>query len=103
MLKKYVKESFILQYNLISMRINVSKPTPIFVENTSVLFNATNTVITWKKKTVALSYHFVRENVTNNVVEVRKLNTKEDILDPFTKPLVGNDFNIFNNECMVNE
>ena len=50
------------------MGIKVSKTTPVFVENMSVVLKATNPGSTLKKKTVALSYHFVRYDVANNVV-----------------------------------
>ena len=84
-----------IQYLLRSMGINVSKPTPVFVDNMSVVLNATNTGITPNKKNMALRCHFVREHVANNVVEVRKLHTSNSFSDPFTKPLVRNDFHRF--------
>ena len=68
LLNKASKDSFILRYHLISMVIRVSKPTPIFVDNMSVVLNATNPGSTLNNKTVALTYHFVREDVANNVV-----------------------------------
>ena len=59
------------------MSINVSKFTPIFVDNTSVVLNATNTDSTLIKKTVAIRYHFFREHVDNNVVEASKIHTND--------------------------
>eukprot|EP00957_Ditylum_brightwellii_P183748 13995769-Ditylum_brightwellii.AAC.1 len=91
-----------LRYHLRSMGIRVSKPTTIFVDNMSVVFNATNPGSTLNKKTVALFYHFVREHVANEVVEVRKIASYENFADPFTKALVSNDFYGFFHECMVN-
>ena len=54
-LNKAAKEYIMLRYHLISMEIKVSKPTPIFVDNMSVVLNATNTGSNLKKKTVAIS------------------------------------------------
>ena len=101
-LKSAVEEAVMLRYHLRSMGIRVSKPTPIFVDNMSVVLNATNPGSTLNKKTVALSYHFVREHVANEVVEVRKIASTENFADPFTKALVSNDFHGFYHECMVN-
>ena len=57
-LKKTVEESVILWCHLISMGIKVSKPTPVLVENMSVVLNATDPGSTLNKKTVVLSYYF---------------------------------------------
>ena len=57
-----------LWYHLRSMETKVSKHTPVFVENMSVVLNATNPSVTTNKKTVTFSYHFVRGNVANSVV-----------------------------------
>ena len=76
-------------YYLRSMDINVSKLTPVFVDNMNVVFNSTNPGSTLNKKSVGLSYHFVRGHVANNVVEVRKIHTSNNFSDPFTKTLVG--------------
>ena len=76
-LKKAVKESILLSCHHISTEPKVYKPTPICVENMSVIFNATSSGSALNKKTVALSYHFVREHVANNVMEVRKVHTRQ--------------------------
>ena len=54
-LKNAVKESVMLRYHLISTSINVPKPTPVFVDSTSVVSKATNPGSTLNKKTVVLS------------------------------------------------
>ena len=60
------EESIMLRYHLISMGIKVYKPTPVFVDNMSVVLNVTNPGSTLNNKTVALGYHFIREHVANN-------------------------------------
>ena len=62
--KKAVEDSFMLLYHLRLIGINVSKPKAVFMDNVSVVLNAENTGSTLNKKTVALSYHFVREHVS---------------------------------------
>ena len=84
------------------MCIKVSKHTPIFVDNMSVVLNKTNPVITLNNKIVALSYHFVREHVAINVVEVRKIHPRYNFANPFTKSLVRNYFHRFYHDFMVN-
>ena len=58
-LNNNVKESIILCYHLISMDIKVSKTTPVFVYNISVVLNTKNHGFTMNKKTVVLNYHFL--------------------------------------------
>ena len=100
-LKAAVKEAVMLRYHLRAMGFKVSAPTPIFVDNMSVVLNASNPGSTLNKKTVALSYHFVREHVANDVIEIRKIDSEDNFADPFTKPLVSNKFHGFFHECMV--
>ena len=90
-LKKAVEEAITLRYYLRSMGINVSKPTPIFVDNMGVVLNASNPGSTLNKKSVALSYHFVREHVANDVIEIRKIDSSDNYADPFTKALNSTD------------
>eukprot|EP00957_Ditylum_brightwellii_P053825 4078105-Ditylum_brightwellii.AAC.1 len=63
------------------MGFKVSVPTPIFVDNMSVVLNASNPGSTLNKKTVALSYHFVREHVANAVIEIRKIDSEDNFAD----------------------
>ena len=78
------------------------KPTLIFVDNTGVVLNASNLGSTLNKKSVALSYHFVREHVANDVIEIRKIDTADNYDDPFTKALNSTDHHDFFYEVMCN-
>ena len=101
-LKKAVEEVITLRYYLRSMGISVTKPTPIFVDNMGVVLNASNPGSTLNKKSVALSYHFVREHVANDVCEIRKIDSADNFADPFTKALTSNDHHDFFYEVMCN-
>lgn len=101
-LKKAVEEAITLRYYLRSMGIHVSKPTPIFVDNMGVVLNASNPGSSLNKKSVALSYHFVREHVANDVIEIRKIDTADNYADPFTKALNSTDHHAFFHENMTN-
>jgi hypothetical protein len=101
-LKKAVEQAITLRYYLRSMGIEVSKPTPIFVDNMGVVLNASNPGSTLNKKSVALSYHFVREHVANDVIEIRKIDSADNYADPFTKALNSGDHHDFFYEVMCN-
>jgi hypothetical protein len=101
-LKKAVEEAITLRYYLRSMGICVTKPTPVFVDNMGVVLNASNPGSTLNKKSVALSYHFVREHVANLVIEIRKIDSTDNYADPFTKALTSGDHHDFFYEVMCN-
>ena len=84
-LKTAVELAVTIIYYLRSMGIKVSKPTTILADNLASIINATNPASTLNKKHVALAYHFVREHVANNVVEVLKIRSEDNYADPFTK------------------
>ena len=84
------------------MGVNVTKPTRILVDNMAIILNSTNPGSTLNKKMVALAYHFVREHVANNVIEVKKIDTKDNYADPFTKSLRSNEFHDLFYERMCN-
>ena len=60
------------------MVVKFINPSPIFVKNMSMVVNENNPGISLNRKTVVLSFHFVREYVANNMVEVRNIYTKEN-------------------------
>ena len=72
------------------------------MENTSAMLNTMIPGNTVNNITVAISYHFVRDHVGNNVVEARKIHKSEYFVFPITKPWVSNSFPGFYNLCMVN-
>jgi hypothetical protein len=101
-LKKAVEKVITIRYHLRSMGVKVISPTPIWVDNMSVILNATNPGSTLNKKHVALAYHFVREHVANDIIEIRKIDSSDNYADPFTKALNSNDFHSFFYELQSN-
>ena len=101
-LKQAVDEAVTLRYHLRSMGIKVMRPTTIYMDNMSVVLNATNPGSPLNKKCVALAYHFVREHVANKVVEIRKIDSTDNYADPFTKPMNGQEHGDFFWEFMCN-
>ena len=84
------------------MGIKVMKPTSIYVDNMSVVLNASNPGSTLNKKTIALAYHYVREHVANHVIEIRKIELAENYADPFTKALNSSEHGGFFYELQSN-
>jgi hypothetical protein len=84
------------------MGIKVSKATPIYVDNMSVVLNASNPGSTLNKKAIALAYHYVREHVANKVIEIRKIESAENYADPFTKALNGKEHGAYFYELQSN-
>jgi len=101
-LKRATEEAMTLRHYLCAMGVKVSKPTPIFVDNMSVVLNASNPGSTLNKKWVALSYHFVREHAANDIVSIRKIDTSDNYADPFTKALNSKEHFDFFYEYMTN-
>ena len=72
-----------------------SKPTGatvIFEDNQSAIGMAKNPQFHGRSKHIAIKYHFIRENVCNNTVELRYCRTNDMIADMLTKGLHGEQF-----------
>jgi hypothetical protein len=101
-LKKAVEQTITIRYYLRYMGVQVSKPAPISVDNMSVVLNASNPGRTLNKKSVALSYHFVREHVANSVAVIQKIASADNYADQFTKDLNSVEHYAFFYEVMCN-
>ena len=78
-----------LRYKLRIMGIKVDEPAFVFGDNKSVLCNTTAPESTLKKKSNAITYHFVREGIAHDELWTVYVNTDENVADLFTKPLSG--------------
>ena len=101
-LKKAVEEAVTLRYYMRSMGVAVTKPTVIYGDNLSSITNATMPGSALKKKYLALSYHFCREHFSARIVDIRKIDGKDNFADAMTKALVSYEFHGFMNEIMEN-
>ena len=100
-LKKAVEEAITTRYWLRSMGVKVSKPAIIYGDNLSAITNVTVPGSTLNKKYLALAYHFCREHFSANIVNIRKIDGKDNFADPFTKPLVNHEFHGHMNDIMA--
>ena len=64
-------------------------------ENVSVVINCNNSGSTLQHKIIALSYHFVREILHSDVVQVRKIGIDNNVSNALTKGLDSSAFNNF--------
>lgn len=59
----------------------------IGVDNDGTIDTAKTTSINQRNKHIDLQYHFVRDSVQSNLVELTQVSTENQLADPFTKPL----------------
>jgi hypothetical protein len=81
-----VEEAITIRYMLI-LGIKVSEPSNTIGDNEATILCATNPETGWKKKNVALSYHFVREQAAIKSINPCKVGSKNNVADLLTKPL----------------
>ena len=77
---------------LADLEVKYVAPIPIHCDNTSAIGVSKNPVFHSKTKHIPIKYHFLREQVTNQAIQVQYIPTTEQIADIFTKPLAKTPF-----------
>ena len=77
---------------LVDLKVTYTHPIPIHCDNTSAISVSKNPVLHSKTKHIPIKYHFLREQVSNRIVQLNYIPTKEQIADIFTKPLAATPF-----------
>jgi hypothetical protein len=77
---------------LADLKVNYTDPITIHCDNTSAISVSKNPVLHSKTKHIPIKYHFLREQVTNRVVQLNYIPSTEHIADIFTKPLAVTPF-----------
>nr|XP_043633191.1 uncharacterized protein LOC122604363 [Erigeron canadensis] len=67
--------------------------TPIFCDNTSAIAISNNPILHSRTKHIDIRYHFIRDHVMKEDVELHFIPTENQLADLFTKPLDENRFN----------
>ena len=82
-----------MKQTLPDIQTDYKQPISILWENTSAIRISKNLVMHSKNKHIMIKYHFLREQVENQVVKLEYVPTKEQIANIFTKPLPKDTFN----------
>jgi hypothetical protein len=77
---------------LVNLKVTYTDPIPLHCDNTSAISLSKNHVIHSKYKHIPIKYHYLREQVTNIIVQLNYIPSTEQIVDIFTKPLVATPF-----------
>eukprot|EP00253_Pinus_taeda_P003001 PITA_03001 len=67
----------------------------IFCDNTLEIALSKNYVFHKRTKHIDAKYHFIREFINNNEIVLQHCRSQEQLIDIFTKPLVGENFCLF--------
>ena len=100
--KSAVEHTKIIHYYLRTMGAKVTKATTILCDNKGVVINSKVPQSTMNKKTIALTYQYVREHQANNMVNICFIPREEEYADAFTKALDSTVFNDSFCEIMAN-
>jgi hypothetical protein len=77
---------------LADLKVTYTDPIPIHCDNTSAITVSKNPILHSKTKHIPIKYHFLREQVTNRIVQLNYIPSTEQIADIFTKPLAATPF-----------
>ena len=80
---KHTLEDFLLKYE---------NPIVINCDNTSAINISKNHVMHSKTKNTPIKYHFLRDQVSQKVVKLEYVDTKEHVAEISTKPLPKEEF-----------
>ena len=81
-----------LRYKLRMFGIPIDGPANTFVDNNSVVLNATIPTSTLrKKKHNSIAYHRVRESIASGIIRIAKVSGKKNLAEMLTKPLPANE------------
>jgi hypothetical protein len=75
----------------------------LYCDNQSAIHLDENPVFHVRTKHIEVHYHFIKEKVLQEEIELKHVNTKDQVADLFTKSLSGNKFESFCHQLgMVN-
>jgi ribonuclease HI len=101
-LNETVREvKFIFQL-LETMGIKTKTQAKIHVDNIGCIFLANNKTSGERTKHIDMTYHFIREQIKNGLVEVKFVRSEENHTDLFTKNLGSEKFNYHSKSIMEN-
>lgn len=82
-----VREAIWIKSVLNSIYIELSEPIVIFEDNNSCISIANNPTNHKKSKHIDIKYHFTREQINKNVIQLKHISTGNQLADMFTKAI----------------
>lgn len=79
------QEALWLQSILSEFKINSNLPINIYCDNQSAIKLTYNPLFHKRTKHIDIKYHFIRNHIINNKINIIKINTKNNIADVLTK------------------
>jgi hypothetical protein len=97
----YCTQVLCMKKTLEDLQISYNNPITINCDNTSAISISKNPVVHSKTKDIPIKYHFLRDQVTQKVVKIVYVDTKEQITNIFTKPFPMSTFENLRQELGV--
>jgi hypothetical protein len=91
-LKEAIKEYLYLISVIKQLNIENKEKFYLFTDSLSAIGLANNPEHHAKTKHIDIQYHFIREHVTNDTIQLSHISTKEQLADVLTKALSGPTF-----------
>jgi len=83
------------------MKVHFNEPISIKCDNASAISISKNHVLHSKTKHIPIKYHFLREQVTQQIMKLEYIPTKEQITNIFTNPLTREPFEYLRNKLGI--
>ncbi len=98
---KLTQEVFYFRKLCKEMKLNIKEPITMMEDNNSCIKIAQNDEFHQRTKHIDVKYHFIREALEKGIVEIKRVDSKENIADIFTKPLARVQFEKLRNLLRV--
>jgi len=76
-----------MKQTLQDVQVFYDQSIPIIFDNTNAISMSKNLIFHSKTKHILIKYHFLREQVANQIMKLEYIPIKEQVVDIFTKPL----------------
>jgi hypothetical protein len=84
-----------IQTLLLELGIQTPRAAKLWCDNIGAKYLSANPVFHARTKHIEVDYHFVRERVLRNLLDIEYVSTKDQVADGFTKPLSVRQLEIF--------
>jgi hypothetical protein len=88
-LAEAIRESIWLRNLLLFFDIKIESPIPLFIDSQSCINMVTNEKFSNRTKYIDVRYHFAKDAVRNQIVQLKYVPTYDNVADMLTKPLAG--------------